>query len=151
MAIVHLAGHLGADPEVRYTSKGQKVIGLRIATNSRKSGKDETTWWRATIWGEQFDQLLPYLKKGSAVMIVGEMHKPEMFTDREGKPQISLNITVCSIQFPPFGKPDRGSNSSHGNENSSQGQGAESHEMAGFSSAPRTFGESKPDDDEVPF
>ena len=49
MNYVMVAGHLGADPEVRYTSNGQKVTTLRIATNSRKGGKDETIWWRATI------------------------------------------------------------------------------------------------------
>lgn len=149
MAMVHIAGHLGADPEARFTSNGKKVITLRVATNSRRAGKDETIWWKATIWGEQFDPIMTYFKKGSAVMIVGEMHKPEIFTDREGKPQISLGLTVCSLQFPPFGKPDRSNNSS--SQQSEKPQSTESSEMAGFSSAPRTFGESRPEDDEVPF
>lgn len=103
-----VAGHLGADPEVRFTSSGQKVTTLRIASNVRKGGKDETVWWKITIWGEQFDKMLPYFKKGSPIMVAGELAKPEIFMDKEGKPQISLNITANNIMFSPFGKSDRG-------------------------------------------
>jgi single-strand DNA-binding protein len=104
---VNIAGHLGADPEVRFTSTGKKVTTLRVATRSRKGGADVTIWWRVTIWGEQFDKMIPHLKKGSPIVAFGEMQKPEIFNDREGKPQISLEIWASNIQFSPFGKPDR--------------------------------------------
>jgi single-strand DNA-binding protein len=102
---IHIAGNLGADPEVRFTSTGKKVTTLRVATKSRKAKNDETIWWRATIWGEQYDKMVSFLKKGSAVIVHGEIHKPEIFNDREGKPNISLEITVSHIEFSPFGKP----------------------------------------------
>lgn len=155
MTTVHIAGHLGSDPEVRYTSGGQKVTVLRVATNVRKGGKDETIWWRVTIWGDQFDKMMPYFKKGSAVMVVGELNKPEIFTDREGKPQISMGLTAFSIQFSPFGKPERsssaGSNEASHSHTESRGSPLPSPEMAHFSTGPKTFGESRPEDDEVPF
>lgn len=107
MNFIHIAGHLGADPEVRFTSTGKKVTTLKVATKSRrgKNNEDVTIWWRVTIWGEQFDKMIPFLKKGSAVMVYGDVHKPEIFTDREGKPQVSLEITAVQIEFSPFGKP----------------------------------------------
>ncbi len=83
MNTLYLAGHLGADPEVRYTSSGQKVTLLRVAAKARRSGKDETIWWRVTIWGEQFDKMLAHLKKGSAVIVIGDLAKPEIYTDRD--------------------------------------------------------------------
>lgn len=108
MIIIEIAGHLGADPETRFTPSGQKVTNLRVATNIRKNGKDETVWWRVTMWGDRFDKLLPHLKKGSAVIIIGEMtNKPEIYTDREGKSQISLEMTAEIIRFSPFGRTDR--------------------------------------------
>jgi single-strand DNA-binding protein len=107
MIIVEIAGRLGRDPETRFTPSGQKVTTLTVATNVRKGGKDETVWWRVTIWGDRFDKLLPYLKKGSAVIIVGEMSKPEIWTDKEGRPQVSLDMTAEIIRFSPFGNPDR--------------------------------------------
>jgi single-strand DNA-binding protein len=111
---VHIAGHLGADPEVRYTSTGKKVTTLRVACRTRKGGQDDTIWWRVSIWGEQYDKMVSFLKKGSPVLVFGEVQKPEIFNDREGKPQISMEITASHIHFSPFGKPDR--------EGGSQGQ-----------------------------
>ncbi len=102
MNLVHIAGHLGADPEVRFTSTGQKVTTLRVAARVRKGKQEDTIWWRVTVWGE--NKMVDYLKKGSAVMVVGELQKPEIFNDREGKPQISMNVTAIHLMFSPFGK-----------------------------------------------
>ena len=106
MNIITIAGHLGADPEVRFTSSGQKVTTLRVATRTRKSasGEDQSIWYRITVWGEQFDKMMPYFKKGSALMVVGELQKPEIFTGRDGQPQISLSITASNLMFSPFGR-----------------------------------------------
>lgn len=104
MNTVHIAGHLGSDPEVRFTSSGQKVTTLRVAARARRGKNDDTIWWRVTLWGEQFDKMVSFLKKGSAVMVIGELAKPEIFNDREGKPQISMSMTAMSVQFSPFGK-----------------------------------------------
>ena len=105
MNFINIAGHLGADPEVRFTSSGKKVTTLRVATRTRKGQKDDTIWWRVTLWDDRFDKMVPHLKKGSAVIVFGEMQKPELFNDREGKPQISMEITAVQINFSPFGKP----------------------------------------------
>lgn len=105
-----IAGHLGADPEVRFTASGQKVTTLRVAARARK---EETVWWRVTVWGEQFDKMISFLKKGSAVMVFGEMSKPEIFMDKEGKPQLSMNLTATNILFSPFGKSESSSSSSN--------------------------------------
>ncbi|MDJ0652318.1 MAG: single-stranded DNA-binding protein [Simkaniaceae bacterium] len=102
-----IMGHLGADPEVRFTSSGQKVTTLRLAANQRRGGKDETFWWRVTIWGESFDKILRYFKKGSAIVVSGEMLKPEVYTNKEGQSQVSLNLVAYHIAFPPFGRAER--------------------------------------------
>lgn len=169
-----IAGHLGADPEVRFTSSGQKVTTLRVACNSRKSGKEETIWWKVTIWGEQFDKIVPYFKKGSPIMVAGDLSKPEIFTDRDGKPQISLNITASNVMFSPFGKTDQKQNDgqeSYGSMNSSQQQSnsfgsdskqlnqsmyqhspyAESASFQPMNSMTGQGGASAFDDDEIPF
>lgn len=127
-----IMGHLGADPEVRFTSSGQKVTTLRVAANQRRGGKDETFWWRVTIWGESFDKVLSYFKKGSAIIVSGEMLKPEIYTNKEGQPQVSLNLVAYHIAFPPFGKGERQEGGqqqgqpSYGQGQSSFGGGGES-------------------------
>ncbi len=107
MFIVHIAGHLGKDPETRFTPSGQKVTTFTIATNHRKGKEDITIWVRVTVWGDRFDKMISYLKKGSAVVVMGRMNPPSSYTDKEGRTQISLEITAEMIEFSPFGKSDR--------------------------------------------
>lgn len=105
MIIIEIAGFLGADAEERFTSTGKRVIGLRVATKVRHSNQDETVWWKANIWSDRFDKMVPYLKKGAAVIIVGEMGKPEVYTARDGSQQVSLTMNAEMVKFSPFGKP----------------------------------------------
>lgn len=139
-----VAGHLGADPEVRFTSSGQKVTTLRVAAKVRKGGKDDTIWWKVTVWGEQFDKMMPYLKKGSPLMVMGELSKPEIFTDKEGRPQVSMNITAINLSFSPFGKPDSSGNSA---------MSAKEPEMAFSANQDTSAGQMDVSfsDDEIPF
>lgn len=104
MNIIQIMGNLGADPETRFTPSGQKVTNLRVATTVRKGGKEVTEWYRVTLWGDRFDKMLPYLKKGSSIIVVGELNKTEIYNDREGHPQVSLEITAEFLRFSPFGK-----------------------------------------------
>lgn len=152
---ITIAGHLGADPEVRFTSSGQKVTTLRVGARVRKGTKgDETIWWRVTIWGEQFDKMIAYFKKGSPIIVIGELSKPEIFTNRDGSPQVSMNITAHHLMFSPFGRPE------------GQGGGQGTEEARGSSSftppqanqaAQKQFGKSEEQvdemfaDEEIPF
>ncbi len=144
-----VAGNLGADPEVRFTSGGQKVTTLRVAARARK---DETIWWKVTIWGEQFDKLISYLKKGSSVVVVGEVMKPEVYTDREGKTQVSMGLVAFQVTFSPFGRGKSGEESGASNK---QQSGFSHGGDAGAFSAPafeNSFGGgSSHQDDEIPF
>jgi single-strand DNA-binding protein len=127
MNLIQIAGNLGADPEVRYTPDGKKVITFRVATTSRRKGQEETIWWRVTIWEDRaaaYEKMLPYLKKGSAVLVWGEL-KPGIWTDKEGRPQMSLEITAEMIKFSPFGKPD----------SAKQAQGAPAYQPQGMAYA----------------
>lgn len=123
MNIIQLMGRLGADPEVRFTQAGLKVTTFRMATNSRRGGKEETTWWRVTVWGDRFDKMMSYLKKGSAVIVIGEMKPPEMYTDRNGETRVSLEVTANSLFFSPF-KTERSEEAQQGNAYAPQQQQA---------------------------
>lgn len=145
---ITIAGRLGSDPETRFTSGGQKVTSFRMASNTRKSGKDDTIWYRITVWGEQFDRMMPYLKKGSAVIIHGDLSKPEIYTNREGQSQVSLDVTASQINFSPFGGKSDGEKTGGGQ----QQMGGQSHEMASVQSAQGMGSEPPPfSEDEIPF
>lgn len=107
MFIVQIAGHLGKDPETRFTPSGQKVTSFTIATNHRKGKEDITMWVRVTVWGDRLDKMISYLKKGSGVIVTGKMNPPSSYVDKEGRTQFSLEVTAEMIDFNPFGKGDR--------------------------------------------
>lgn len=124
MFIVHLAGHLGKDPETRFTPSGQKVTSFTIATNQRKGKEDVTTWVRVTVWGDRLDKLIAFLKKGSGVIVTGRMMPPTSYTDKEGRTQISLEVTAEMIEFSPFGRTDRSGEGQQGAQAQGGAQGA---------------------------
>ena len=107
MNLIEVAGFLGADAEERFTSTGKRVIELRIAARVKHGTKEETLWWRATVWDERLDRMLPYLKKGTAVIVLGEMLIPETYIAKDGTTKISLSMRCEIVKFSPFGKPER--------------------------------------------
>jgi single-strand DNA-binding protein len=47
------------------------------------------------------------LKKGSSVIVIGEMQAPQIYTGKDGQPQVSLEMTAEIVKFSPFGRPDK--------------------------------------------
>jgi single-strand DNA-binding protein len=130
--IVHIGGNLGKDPETRFTPSGQKVTTFSMAINQRRGKEEVTTWVRVTIWGDRFDKLIPYLKKGSAVTVTGRMSPPSSYTDKEGRTQITLEVTAELIDFTPFSRGDRPGEGQPQQSASFQG-GHAAHESQGSS------------------
>lgn len=133
MNLIIVMGHLGGDPEERVTPGGQKVTTFNIASNTWRAGQEETTWYRITVWGDSSIRILPHLKKGSGVVVVGSLHT-EIYNNRDGTPQVSRNLTAESIRFMPGGKSDR----------------QEQREPAAVHAAPQTPVDTNVDDD-LPF
>lgn len=109
MFIVQIAGNLGRDPETRVTPTGLKVTNFTVAVNQRR-GKDKeevTIWVKVVVWGDRFDKMLSFLKKGSSVIVTGRMNPPTTYVDKEGRTQYSLEITAEMLDFSPFGRTDR--------------------------------------------
>lgn len=96
-------GNLGADPEIRDLSTGQKVANLRVATSEhwteRGSGerRERTEWHTVRI----FDQnsaiyAQNYLRKGSKVYVEGQV-QTRKWQDQSGKDRHSTEIVVNNI------------------------------------------------------
>jgi len=97
---IQVIGFLGADPVVRFTADGKKVTSFNIATNQRRGDQEETIWWRVTVWGDRFDNMMAYFKKGSAVVVMGELRKPEIYQAQDG-PRVTLEIWAEALRFAP--------------------------------------------------
>ncbi|UCD85059.1 MAG: single-stranded DNA-binding protein [Deltaproteobacteria bacterium] len=100
---VILIGHLGRDPEVRYTSSGQAVANFTIATNEtwkNKDGNQEelTEWHRIVAWGKLGEICGEYLSKGKQVYIEGTL-RTRSWQDRDGNKRQTTEIHARNLQM----------------------------------------------------
>jgi single-strand DNA-binding protein len=102
MNLCFLTGNLGNDPEVRYFTDGTPAVNFNLATTKRwkdKNGdkKDQTTWHRCVKIGKGADTLSTYLKKGSKILVVGEISNRSWESDGQ-KHQIT-EIKIKELEF----------------------------------------------------
>ena len=107
---VLLLGHLGADPELRYTPSGAAVCNFRIATNevwTDKSGEkqEKTEWHNIVIWGRQAEICGEYLAKGRQVLIEGSL-QTRSWEDKEGNKRYTTEVKARNMQM--LGRGDGG-------------------------------------------
>ena len=100
---VILLGNLGRDPETRYTTGGDAVTNLRIATTETwkdKSGEkqEKTEWHSVVLFGRQAEIAGEYLKKGRSVYIEGRL-QTRKYTDKEGVEKYSTEIVGDRMQL----------------------------------------------------
>ena len=153
MNIIEVIGYVGNDPEERVTPSGRKVVNFRLADNVKVADREETLWWRISCWGEQFDRVLPYIKKGTALIVHGEIRrKPETYQDREGHTNVSLELTAVHIRFMPVSV--RGERQSNGSDEA-RSTSAPSYSPSAPSSVPGGFrpgsGADEFSEDNLPF
>jgi single-strand DNA-binding protein len=106
-----IIGNLGRDPEMRYMADGTAVTSFSVATTSRwtekSSGqpKEETTWFRISVWGRQGETANQYLRKGSKVLVEGrlkpdpETGAPRIWTRQDGTVGASFEVTADTVRF----------------------------------------------------
>ena len=100
---VILIGNLGADPELRYTTGGQAVAELRLATSRRYTGKDgtqqeDTQWHRIVVWGKQAENCKQYLAKGRQCYVEGRL-QTRQWEDRDGNKRYTTEVVAETVQF----------------------------------------------------
>ena len=100
---VILVGNLGSDPEMRYTPNGKAVTSFRMATNRRYTtsageSREETDWFRITVWGKQAEQCNQFLSKGRQVYVEGRLHARN-WEGQDGQTRTSLEVTADRVLF----------------------------------------------------
>lgn len=97
---VILIGNLGADPEVRSFSNGNKVCNIRIATSEtwkdRNTGerREKTEWHSVAIFSEGLVRVAEqYLRKGSKVYIEGAL-QTRKWQDQSGNDRYSTEVVL---------------------------------------------------------
>jgi single-strand DNA-binding protein len=87
---ITIAGNVGKDAVVRSTGNGDKVAGFSVAVNE---GKDRTTWFSCSLWGDRAEKLAGFITKGSKVAISGSVSAREY----DGKALIEVRVGQISF------------------------------------------------------
>jgi single-strand DNA-binding protein len=100
---IMLIGNVGSDPEMRYTPNGKAVTSFRMATNYRYVGpdgerKEETEWFRVSVWGKQAESCNQFLSKGRRVYVEGRLHSRN-WEGQDGQMRTSLEVSANRVIF----------------------------------------------------
>src|SRR5512147_2815709 len=153
---VILLGNLGRDPETRYTTGGDAVTNLNLATTETwkdKSGEkqEKTEWHRVVLFGRQAEIAGEYLKKGRSVYIEGRL-QTRKYTDKDGVEKYATEVVGDRMQL--LGSRDGGGGGGGGDVEFSGGGGggggggARREGGGGAASRPAGGGAKKPASDD---
>ena len=152
---VILIGNLGRDPETRYTTGGDAVTNLNIATSETwkdKAGEkqEKTEWHRVVLFGRQAEIAGEYLKKGRSVYIEGRL-QTKKYTDKDGVEKYSTEIVGDRMQL--LGSKDGGSGGGDAEFSGGGGARREGGSAAAGSAKPSSAPKKNVDDfdDDIPF
>jgi single-strand DNA-binding protein len=100
---VILVGNLGKDPETRYTTGGDAVTNIRIATTDTwkdKAGEkqEKTEWHSIVFFGRQAEIAAEYLKKGRQIYVEGRL-QTRKWQDKEGQDRYTTEIVADRMQM----------------------------------------------------
>ncbi len=95
---VLLIGHLGRDPEMRYTPGGRPVTSFSLATTRTWTSADgerreETEWFNIVAWGNLAEICNQYLSKGQQVYIEGRL-QTRGWEDESGKKHFRTEVVA---------------------------------------------------------
>ncbi len=95
---VMIIGHLGRDPEMRYTPSGKPVTTFTVATGRLWKSSDgeqhsETEWFNVVAWGSLAERCKNYLSKGQQVYVEGRL-QTRKWDDNEGTKHVSIEIVA---------------------------------------------------------
>lgn len=102
---VMLIGHLGRDPEMRYTPGGEPVASFSIATTrtwtdqASNERREATEWHNIVAWRRLAETCHRYLRKGSLVYLEGRL-ETRSWDDREtGKKMYRTEIVLDEMNM----------------------------------------------------
>ena len=138
---VVLVGHLGGDPETRFTASGAAVANFNLATNeswrdANSEIQDKTEWHRCVMFGKSAELGGDLLKKGQLVYVEGKL-QTRNWEDKDGVKRYTTEV-LCEM-FTMLGR-------KMDNEGGAQQASSQASNDSSNSSS-----DSNDDDDDLPF
>jgi single-strand DNA-binding protein len=93
-----IIGHLGRDPEMRYTPSGRPVTTFSVATSRSWHSADgerheETEWFNVVAWGSLAEICNQHLHKGQQVYVEGRL-QTRRWEDSDGNKHYTIELVA---------------------------------------------------------
>ncbi|MBN1302913.1 MAG: single-stranded DNA-binding protein [Anaerolineales bacterium] len=100
---VMIIGHLGRDPEMRYTPSGRPVTTFSVAVSRSWNKPDgerhtETEWFNIVAWSNLAEICKNYLNKGQQVYVEGRL-QTRRWEDKEGGKHTTIEIAANKMMM----------------------------------------------------
>ncbi len=101
--VVILLGRVATDPDLRYTPKGSAVLGFRIAVDrawkdkATDEWKREASFFNVNVWGQAAERLSETMRKGSAVLVEGQL-RSRTYDTQSGEKRTVVEIWSTRTQ-----------------------------------------------------
>lgn len=100
---IMIIGHLGRDPEMRFTPSGRPVTTFTVATNRSWTTNDgerhsETEWFNVVAWGNLAEICKQYLVKGQQVYVEGRI-QTRRWEDNDGVKHTNVEIVASEMML----------------------------------------------------
>lgn len=95
---IQIIGHLGKDPEMRYTPSGKPVTTFTMAVSRAWNSADgerhtETEWFNVVAWGNLAEICKAHLTKGQQVYVEGRL-QTRGWEDEDGKKHFRTELVA---------------------------------------------------------
>jgi len=95
---VMIIGHVGRDPEMRYTPSGRPVTSFSVATtrnwtSAEGERHEETEWFNVVSWGNLAEICNSHLSKGQQVYVEGRL-QTRGWEDENGKKHFRTELVA---------------------------------------------------------
>jgi single-strand DNA-binding protein len=104
MVNINFIGRLGADAELKTAKSGRQYVSMRVATDEFKKGEKSTSWLNVTYTGDRALKMHEYLKKGSAIVVMGVETVDTYQSTKTGETMISRDVIADRVDFVGLGK-----------------------------------------------
>jgi single-strand DNA-binding protein len=98
------SGHLGGDPDMKYLPDGTAVVNFSVACNIGYGEHQKVLWLRVSAFGNVAEACNEHLRKGSGVLVEGELNpgengSPRVWEGNDGEARASYEVRAFKIVF----------------------------------------------------
>lgn len=100
MAVNHLTyqGRLVADPELRETNSGAKVVNFRVAWSEKYRDKENKCFLECKAFSALAEHICKYFVKGQEIAVEGKLNTEE-WTGQDGQKRSKVVLIVSDAHF----------------------------------------------------